>query len=117
MTKICITTEGQKIFGVLNDSAASRDFLSLLPLTLTLEDYSKTEKISDLPKRLSTQDAPAGFKPKAGDITFYAPWGNLAIFYRDFSYASGLISLGEIKENIDLLAKKTSLKVIIEKID
>jgi hypothetical protein len=36
----------------------SRDFAALLPLTLTLKDYAATEKISDLPKRLSTDGAP-----------------------------------------------------------
>jgi hypothetical protein len=31
-----------------------------------------------------------------GDITYYAPWGNLAIFYRDFGYSPGLVRLGHI---------------------
>lgn len=48
--------------------------MGLLPLTLTLEDYASTEKISDLPKRLSTQGAPAGIDPSVGDVTYYAPW-------------------------------------------
>ncbi|GAA4730631.1 hypothetical protein GCM10023216_23110 [Isoptericola chiayiensis] len=25
---------------------------------------------------------------------YYAPWGNLAIFYRDFGHAPGLVRLG-----------------------
>ena len=72
------------------------DFVSLLPLTLALEDYASTEKISDLPKRLSTEDAPSDSDPSVGDIAFYAPWGNLAIFYRDAKYTNGLIILGKI---------------------
>ncbi len=43
-----------------------------------------------------TKDAPAGYKPSVGDITFYAPWGNLAIFYKGFSYSNGLIVMGKI---------------------
>jgi hypothetical protein len=62
------------------DNAAARDFLPLLPMTLTLEDYAATEKISHLPKKLSVASAPAGFDPSVGDLTYYAPWGNLAIF-------------------------------------
>ena len=58
----------------------ARDFISLLPLTLTLEDYAKTEKISDLPRTLTKERAPAGSDPSVGDITYYSPWGNLAIF-------------------------------------
>lgn len=79
------------------DSQAGRDFVSMLPLTLTFRDYASTEKIADLPRRLSTEGAPAGHEPSAGDFTYYAPWGNLAMFYRDFRYGNGLVPLGVIE--------------------
>jgi hypothetical protein len=82
--------------GTLDDTAAARDFATLLPLTLTLTDFHATEKISDLPRRLSTQGAPAGTAASAGDITYYAPWGNLALFHRDFTYSDGLVRLGRL---------------------
>ncbi|WP_369126869.1 cyclophilin-like fold protein [Amycolatopsis vastitatis] len=63
----------------MNDSAAARDFAALLPLTLNLSDFHQTERISDLPRPLSTAGAPRSAEPKAGDLAFYAPWGNLAI--------------------------------------
>jgi len=94
--KINIDVEGTTITATLDDSPAARDFASLLPLVLTLQDYNSTEKISDLPRKLSTQDAPAGIDPSPGDITYYAPWGNLAIFYKDFGYSRGLVKLGAI---------------------
>ncbi len=67
---------------VLDDNPASRDFLSMLPLTLTFEDYNGTEKIGVLPRKLKTQGAPSSCDPEAGSFTYYAPWGNLAIFLR-----------------------------------
>jgi hypothetical protein len=88
----------------LVDSEATQDFLSLLPLTPTLSDYRETEKISDLPWRLSTAGAPEGLDPEVGDITYYAPWGNLAIFYSDFDYSPGLVKLGRIDSGIEQLA-------------
>jgi hypothetical protein len=88
----------------MENNPTTKDFLSLLPLSLTLEDYNRTEKISDLPKRLSLDNAPAGYKPAAGDITIYAPWGNLAIFYKSFSYSNGLILLGKIESNVEALS-------------
>ena len=94
----------------LIDSKTTRDFISLLPLTLTLEDYARTEKISGLPKRLSTENAPSGSDPSVGDITYYAPWGNLAIFYRDFGYSSGLVILGKIDSGIEALNVPGSVK-------
>lgn len=96
--KLRIILDGKTITATLNDSQASREFASLLPLTLKLKDYAGEEKISDLPDRLSTAGSPAGTAAKKGDITLYAPWGNLAIFYKSHGYASGLIKLGQLDE-------------------
>ena len=79
--RIRIIVAGTELQATLEDSPAARDFVAMLPLELTLEDYHATEKIADLPSRLSTDDAPAGVDPAIGDITYYAPWGNLALFY------------------------------------
>src|SRR5437773_1591074 len=81
--KVRITVEGAPITASLIDNATSRDFASLLPLTLAVTDYAATEKISDLPRRLTTDGSPAGVDPAVGDITYYAPWGNLALFHGD----------------------------------
>ena len=101
----------------LADNKTAQDFVSLLPLTLTLEDYAGTEKISYLPQKLSTNDAPPGSDPAIGYITYYAPWGNLAIFYRDYGYASGLVILGKIDNGTESLSVPGSVRVTIELID
>ena len=112
--KIRLKVGDTALTATLIDSATTRDFISLLPLTLTLKDYAGTEKISDLPKRLSTESAPSGSDPSVGDITYYAPWGNLAKFYRDFGYSSGLVILGKIDSGIKALNVPGSVKVTIE---
>jgi len=116
-TKIRMTINGKVATATLDDTAAARDFASLLPLTLTLTDYASTEKVSDLPRRLSQEGAPTGYDPSPGDITYYAPWGNLAIFYRDFSYSRGLIRLGAIDSGAEALDQSGSLETTIEIID
>jgi hypothetical protein len=93
---ITLVAGDTRIRGSLDDTAAARDFAALLPLTLTVRDFHGTEKISDLPRRLSTEGAPAGTTPIAGDIAYYAPWGNLALFYGDFEYSAGLVRLGRL---------------------
>jgi hypothetical protein len=115
--KISIDVEGGAITATLVDSATSRDFVSLLPLTLTLKDYAATEKISDLPRRLSTEGAPPGSDPSIGDITYYAPWGNLAVFYKDFGYSNGLIKLGTIDSGMEALSRPGPLRVTIRLIE
>jgi hypothetical protein len=112
--RIRIVTEGGTILARLEDNVAARDFASLLPMTVTLRDYARTEKIGDLPKRLSTDGAPAGFDPSAGDIAYYAPWGNLAVFYRDFGYSNGLIKLGAVEVGGAALDRPGALRARIE---
>ena len=104
--KIKMHLDGEVLTATLAEGAAPRDFLALLPLELTLRDYASTEKVGDLPARLSIEGAPPGFDPDVGDITYYAPWGNLAIFYRDFGFAQGLVKLGRFDSNVDELARK-----------
>ena len=112
--KIRLTFEGEAVEATLLDNATARDLLSLLPMTLTLEDYNSTEKIGYPPRKLSTAAAPAGVDPSVGDIAYYAPWGNLAIFYKDFGYSRGLIGLGRIDSGIEALSVPGSLNVTIE---
>lgn len=112
--KIRLTINGKSTTVTLDDNPTARDFRAMLPLNLTLEDYASTEKIAYLPRKLSVQGAPAGIDPEIGDITYYAPWGNLALFYRDFGYSPGLIRLGRFDFGVDLLKPQGSLKVMIE---
>lgn len=115
--KIRLTIGGKAIEASLLDNASARDFLSLLPMTLTLKDYASTEKIAYLPRKLSTADALDGVDPAVGDITYYAPWGNLAIFYKDFGYADGLVLLGRIDSGIEAFSVPGALKVTIEPLE
>jgi hypothetical protein len=102
------------ITATLADGAAARDFASMLPLVVTLEDYASSEKIADLPKRLSTEGEPSGSEASAGDIAYYAPWGNLAIFYKGSGFAKGLIRLGQIDTGAEALLSADGKEVKIE---
>ncbi|ATJ81447.1 hypothetical protein BEI_0460 [Halomonas beimenensis] len=115
--KIQIVLEGQTLAATLEDTPAARAFADMLPLALDLADYHGIEKIADLPAALPTDDAPAGIDPEVGDITLYAPWGNLAIFYRDFGYARGLVRLGRIDGSTAALEAKGPLPARIERMD
>ncbi|WP_165855133.1 cyclophilin-like fold protein [Marinobacter sp. JSM 1782161] len=115
--KIRIIVENQEMTAVLEDTPAARQFSGMLPLDLSLEDFHAIEKVADLPDRLSTDEAPDGYDPDIGDITYYAPWGNLAIFYRDSGYARGLVSLGRIEGSIDALQQPGPLAARIERVE
>lgn len=117
MTRIQVVVGDQTLQARLDDTPAGRDFAAMLPLELTLDDYHGIEKISDLPRRLDTTGAPASYTPSAGDITIYAPWGNLAIFYKPFPSSRGLVRLGAFEGSIDALRKSGSFPVRIEPAD
>lgn len=114
MTRIHVIVGNQTLTATLEDTPAGRDFAALLPLELSLSDYNATEKVADLPRKLDTTGAPSSYAPKAGDITYYAPWGNLAIFYKDFGHSAGLIKLGRIEGDIQVLHGRGPLKARIE---
>jgi hypothetical protein len=113
--QIKITVENTELTATLIDSATTRDFVSLLPLTLTLEDYAGIEKISYLPRELSTPDVPAASDFTPGDLAYYAPWGNLAIHHHEFGYANGLVILGTIDGGKEALLVPGSVVVTIER--
>ncbi len=102
---IRVTIDGKPVDATLNDSPAAHDLASLLPLTLGLEDFHGTERIAYPPRKLTTENAPEPQAPKTGDLTYYAPWGNLAIFYKDGpSASSDLLVLGHIDADTDQLS-------------
>lgn len=112
--RIRIIAADQTFTAVLGDSETARDFASLLPITLTLSDFNRTEKIADLPRKLSTGDAPEGVDPVAGDLAYYAPWGNFALFYRNFSYSPGLVRLGRVEGDAGGLSDLSPTSVRVE---
>lgn len=80
----------------LNGNDAAKDFASKLPLRLKFENFGSTERISYLPNSLNLGSAPRSCDPKKGDMTYYVPWGNLAVFVRDFRPANDLVPLGKL---------------------
>ena len=94
--KIKITVGNREVTATMKDNATARDFLSRLPIEVTMNDYAGAEKIFYPEPAFSTEGAPKGHTPSRGDIDLYAPWGNVALFYKSGSHRSELIRLGRI---------------------
>ncbi|WP_102227083.1 cyclophilin-like fold protein [Acidimangrovimonas sediminis] len=62
-----------------------------------------TQSETVLPARLSDT--------VAGDITLYAPRGNLAIFVKEFQSSSGLVPLGKFDSPLDGCLKDGSARI------
>lgn len=86
------------------DSPAVHDFLSMLPLTLTLEEHAGREKIGTLPRALTIDGSP-GSDPEDGDLIYFIPWGNLGFYYNaeGIGYSDQTLHIGTFDASPDQL--------------
>jgi hypothetical protein len=86
------------------DTPAVRDFLSMLPLTLTLEEYAGREKIGYLPRPLTHHGSP-GSDPEDGDVIYFTPWGNLGFYYNTsgVGYSDLTLHIGTYQASLEQL--------------
>lgn len=89
------------------DSPAVRDFLSLLPLELAVDEFAGAEKIAYLPRELDHAGSP-GSDPEDGDLIYYVPWGNLGFYYdtTGIGYSDATLHIGTFaatEEQLSLL--------------
>ena len=99
------------------DNPAVRDFLSMLPLTITVEEFAGREKISYLPRKLRHRGSP-GSDPESGDLIYFVPWGNLGFYYNaeGIGYSDDTIHLGTYDATLDELERLEG-EVTVEIID
>ena len=91
--QISVKSNGNTTVFELNNSQAARDLYAQLPLSIKVENYSNNEKIFYPPKKLNTTDTPQA-DAQAGTLAYYAPWGDVVMFYGRFGSAAGLFELG-----------------------
>jgi hypothetical protein len=116
--KINITINGKAMTATLIDSATARDFVSLLPLTLTMNDLFSREKFAHLPRAL----AEGGERVRTyevGDVIYWSPGPDVALFYRHDGQAvpsPGIIVLGKIEGGVEALRVSGPMTVTMETI-
>ena len=118
-TRVRFTVGDAEIIVRIADNPTSRDFVSMLPLTLEFEDFNDMEKISYLPREPTTEGS-TGSAPANGDLIYFVPWGNLGFFYdaerRDASYDDRVIPIGTIETGDELLDELETGPVRIERL-
>ncbi len=94
--RLKFTFADQSFTATLEDNASARKLFAMLPLDLTIDDYSTNEKIAYLPRKLTDDGATRFGNEAVGDLCYYAPWGNLAMFHGPYRWSRGLIRLGRL---------------------
>lgn len=92
--QISVTCGDTQVVYELNDSPAAQSLLSQLPLTVEVENFSTNEKVFYPPQELDTSDTPLA-EGGTGTLAYYAPWGDVVLFYDSFSANGSLYELGE----------------------
>lgn len=98
--QISVTCGDTQVVYELNDSPAAQSLLSQLPLTVVVEDFSTNEKVFYPPQELDTTDTPLA-EGGAGTLAYYAPWGDVVLFYDSFSANGSLYELGEAVSGVE----------------
>lgn len=95
--RIEISISGQRFTATLDDSAASRDLMAQLPLTVEMRDHGGVEKTGPLRSPLSLDGQPAGADPDVGEVGYYAPGSDVVLYYGDQSFFNGIVVLGRME--------------------
>lgn len=113
--KIRVEANGQSTIFQLNGSTAAKDLYAQLPLDIEVEDYGGMEKIFYPPQQLDTTDTPLVDSTKPGTFAYYAPWGDVVMFYKKFGSAAGLYVLGQaVSGEEDIQKMSGSLRITRE---
>lgn len=108
------TEDGNTIIFELNNSKAATELYNQLPISVKIEEFSTNEKVFYPPKKLDVSDTLlAG--PMIGTLAYYAPWGDVVMFYDKFNANSSLYGIGYAVSGEELI-KELSGKVKIDKL-
>ena len=76
-------------------------------LNLRFRDFNRVEKIAKLPRPLTMEGVPAGDDPEINDIGYYAPSGDLVLYYGDVGYWNGIVRIGRLRaEDMSLIERQ-----------
>ncbi len=114
--KLRLKVKDKEITVTLIESETTREFVSLLPLTLTMDDLFGREKFGHLPRAIS-QGGKRTQTYEVGDLIYWSPGPDVAIFYRHDGQSippPGIIVLGKIESGMDVLNVPGSVFVTID---
>ena len=107
VTPVRISFGDTELTARLHDNATARDLAAQLPLTLTFRDHNNVEKTAPLPRELPLGGAPEGHDPATGDISYWAPGGDLVFYYdSDAPFFNGIVRIGEFDGEMEAIERQ-----------
>ncbi len=110
------TFHDQSFTVTLDDNASARELADMLPLDLTISDFGGNEKIAYLPRKLTQLERGPFPNAAPGDLCYYVPWGNLALFHGGYESTRDLVRLGRLDGDVGPLLVRGEFPLRVERI-
>jgi hypothetical protein len=114
--KINITLGDKRLTASFADNETARDFVSILPMKMSMKDLFGREKYGDLPKALSKKSS-SKTRYDVGDIAYWSPSNQIAIYYRQDGESipsPGIIPIAKIDAGAEAFNVPGPVSVTIE---
>lgn len=112
--QVKITSRGHTATFRLYDTMAAKEFYDQLPLKLDLSNFRDAQWMFYPPEKLSVTAQEAYHDGKKGELSYYAPWGDVFMLYKDFYAGDEMHRLGINLAGIEEIAHMSG-NAIIEK--
>ena len=116
--RLKLTVGTKVVTATLVDNTTTRDLVSLLPLTLTMNDLFKREKFGHLPRALAG-DGEGARTYEAGQVVYWPPGPDVAVCYRHDGRtipAPGITVLAKIDSGVEAFSATGRLRVTLERL-
>lgn len=113
--KITLKIGNKVLTATVADNPTARDFVSLLPLNLSMNDLFGREKYGDLPRPIS-EGGPRKNRYEVGEIAYWSPGHQVAVYCRQDGEAipsPGVIPIARIDTGAEAFNVPGSLRVTV----
>jgi hypothetical protein len=110
--RIKIISQGYTAIFRLYDTKAAKELYDQLPLNLDLTNFRDAQWMFYPPKELNVTANEAYHDGKKGELSYYKPWGDVFMLYKDFYAGDKMHRLGVGLTGIDDIAEMSGSAVI-----
>ena len=113
--QVKITSQGHTAVFQMYDTVAAKELYAQLPLELDLSNFRDAQWMFYPPQKLNVTTREAYHDGKKGELSYYAPWGDVFMLYKDFYAGDNMHRLGIGVSGIDGIASMSG-RALIEKV-
>ncbi len=114
--KVEILSQGKRATFRLYDTVAAGELYAQLPLELDLSNFRDAQWMFYPPEKLNVKADEAYHDGKKGELSYYAPWGDVFMLYKDFYAGDEMHRLGVGLSGVDDIAAMSG-RALVRKLE